>query len=77
LKEKIPCELKEHPCCDTHCANELKRACGIFAGENNPAWRGGICCRYRGENWDEQREKALERQIYLSKMSPYQKRSGT
>lgn len=65
LKEKIPCELKEHPCCDTYCANEWKRACGIFAGKNNPAWRGGISCRYRGENWDEQREKALERDKYI------------
>jgi hypothetical protein len=59
LKEKIPCELKEHPSCDTYCANEWKRVCGIYVGRNNPAWRGGISYRYRGENWNEQRVKAF------------------
>lgn len=63
-KEKIPCELKKHPCCDTYCANEWKRVCGIFAGQNNPAWLGGISYRYRGENWNEQRVKALEKDKY-------------
>jgi 5-methylcytosine-specific restriction endonuclease McrA len=30
------------------------------SGENNPAWNGGRP-RYYGENWDEMRKKALER----------------
>jgi len=31
-----------------------------MAGENNPVWRGGWEWNY-GPNWDDQREKAIER----------------
>lgn len=65
LIEKIPCELKEHPCCDVYCAKEWQTLSGIFAGANNASWRGGISYRYRGENWYEQREKTLERDQYV------------
>jgi hypothetical protein len=62
--DKAPWELKKHPCCDVYCAKEWQKLSGIFAGANNPAWRGGLSYRYRGENWDEQREKAMERDEY-------------
>ena len=64
LKEKRQCELKKHPCCDIRCSNEWRTLSGISAGKNNPAWRGGISYRYRGENWDEQRGK-LSREINI------------
>ncbi|MGC1134728.1 MAG: HNH endonuclease [Nitrososphaeraceae archaeon] len=64
LKEKRPSELKAHPCCDIRCAKEWRIVSGISVGKNNPAWRGGISYRYRGENWDKQREKALQRDEY-------------
>jgi predicted transcriptional regulator/5-methylcytosine-specific restriction endonuclease McrA len=64
LIEKVPCELKRHPCCDIYCASQWKMATRFSAGENNPAWRGGISYGFRGENWDEQRQKALERDKY-------------
>ncbi len=71
LIEKIPCELKEHPCCDVYCAKVWQTLSGIFAGANNASWRGGISYRYRGENWDEHREKTLERSICLPTMWSY------
>lgn len=33
-------------------------------GENNHNWRGGVRYNYRGDNWKEQRQKALERDNY-------------
>lgn len=65
LNEKCVWELKAHSCCNLFCSKEWRRISGIYAGENNPAWRGGISYRYRGENWHEQREKALDRDKHM------------
>jgi len=32
-----------------------------MSGSNHPNWRGGTRYNYRGDNWEEQREKALNR----------------
>jgi len=44
--------------CSKSCYREASKE--LFAGENNPAWRGGWGWNY-GPNWDEQRPKVLER----------------
>jgi len=44
--------------CSESCYREASKE--IFAGDNNPAWRGGRVDNY-GPNWDEQRSKALDR----------------
>ena len=35
-----------------------------MAGEQNPGWLGGLDCRYRGPNWNKQKQKALEQDNY-------------
>lgn len=68
-KESFTCqncgsEFKEYPYrnenmyCSESCYREA--ATDLFAGEDNPAWRGGWEAYY-GPNWDDQREKAIER----------------
>lgn len=44
--------------CTEECYREAAK--DLFAGKKNPVWRGGWT-HYYGANWDEQREKALER----------------
>jgi hypothetical protein len=48
-----------------YCSKEcyLQASEEIFAGDGNPAWRGGYYTYY-GPNWDEQRQSALERDDY-------------
>lgn len=68
-KEMYTCEncgkeFEEYPYrndgryCSERCYREASR--DLFAGENNPVWRGGRV-DYYGPNWEEQREKALDR----------------
>lgn len=47
--------------CSEDCYREAAKE--LFAGENNPVWRGGYDGNY-GPNWEEQREKVLERDGY-------------
>lgn len=47
--------------CSKQCFREWSQ--DGFAGEGNPVWRGGYD-GYYGSNWDQQREKALERDEY-------------
>lgn len=56
---RIPSNFKkENACCSDECfkshISELRK------GEDNPQWKGGQF-NYYGPNWNEQREKALER----------------
>lgn len=37
---------------------------GAQPGDKNPAWKGGSIESYYGPNWDEQRQKSLERDDY-------------
>lgn len=68
-KETFVCEncgdeFEEYPyrndCryCSEACYREASKE--IFAGDGNPVWRGGRVDNY-GPNWEEQRERALER----------------
>ncbi|MBV7509484.1 HNH endonuclease [Bacillus sp. sid0103] len=62
--ERFPFELdrSKHLYCSKDClANDLKER---MVGEKNHNWRGGHE-DYRGENWNEQRLKALDRDGYL------------
>jgi len=51
-------EIRNREYCSKSCYREASKE--LFAGENNPVWRGGWDWYY-GPNWDEQREKAIER----------------
>lgn len=44
--------------CSEECYREASKE--LFAGENNPVWRGGRVENY-GPNWQDQREQAIER----------------
>lgn len=67
-KEEYECEncgetFKNYPYHDTaHCSDECYRETlkERYAGEGNPVWRGGRVRNY-GPNWQEQRQKAVER----------------
>ena len=52
----------EHHFCSKECANKFHE--GRFAGEDNAMWEGGWSPESFGDNWHEQREKALERDDY-------------
>lgn len=54
-------QKKKPKYCSKECYREA--ASELFAGENNPVWRGGWEWYY-GENWEEQREKAIARDDY-------------
>jgi 5-methylcytosine-specific restriction endonuclease McrA len=49
---------REREYCSEECYREAAQE--LFAGEDNPVWRGGWE-HYYGPNWDEQRQKAIER----------------
>ena len=48
--------------CDGECRNAWLRE--EHCGENHPWWKGGVSDYYYGPNWEEQREKCLERDNY-------------
>lgn len=56
-KEFIHYRIYERMCCSWHCLKVYK---SLYVGEYHPRWRGGADA-YRGANWDEQRQKARER----------------
>lgn len=73
----ISCEFCESDYQVTPALKNKSRFCSIgckskfeseaFEGENNPYWRGGWE-GYYGPNWQEQREKALERDFYRCRL---------
>lgn len=56
--ERYDSKGKDCEYCSKDCYREASEE--IFAGDGNPVWRGGRVENY-GPNWDDQREKALER----------------
>jgi len=56
--ERYEGEVRDCDYCSKECYREAYKE--LFAGEDNPVWRGGWGWNY-GPNWDEQREKAIER----------------
>lgn len=59
LIERVPSTLASHNFCGRAC-DRVWRQSGIMEGDKNPSWRGGHG-DYRGPNWKQQRQKALER----------------
>src|SRR5918994_870301 len=64
FKERFYLVRNKHNFCSLICRFVWQRESGYMCGKNNPSWQGGLDCRYRGSNWDQQREKALERDYY-------------
>lgn len=62
-----PAKLKHWRTCSRECDRRLKIETGVFAGENNPAWRGGYQ-NYYGPNWKRQRNAARKRDGYMCRM---------
>lgn len=62
VKEVRPVIAKQdHHFCDNSCFGKWGSV--HYRGENNPFWKGGYD-EYYGPNWEEQREKRLERDGY-------------
>jgi len=63
--EFVPAEAEVRSFCCMRCYKDWlseERSGEAWMGEDNPSWKGGQeRNRYYGPNWDEQREKALER----------------
>lgn len=55
-----PSEIDSKKTCSKQCKYQLERIQGIHQGENCNFWTGGTD-NYRGKNWYEQRNKALNR----------------
>lgn len=62
-----PAVLKHWKTCSRECDRQYKIEFGLFAGENNPAWRGGYQSYY-GPNWKRQRRKARERDNFTCRI---------
>lgn len=62
VRWKSQAEAYENNLCSRECANEFHK--GRFSGEDNAMWEGGWSPEPFGDNWYEQREKALKRDSY-------------
>ncbi len=58
--EETRCRIEgnNHNFCSEECSRDY------FSGENHYNWKGGKRSRWRGKNWDEVRDKVLERDGY-------------
>lgn len=60
LRARWALEENDRHYCDPSCRGAYVSESGMLSGENSPVWKGGSPGSY-GPDWDEQREKALNR----------------
>lgn len=61
--ERTMSDIELRNFCSMSCMGKYYKEYKLFTGENNGAWNGGKVT-YRGKNWQEQRQKAKERDEY-------------